>query len=443
MASAQFPAMTTRFNLFIYLLLPLWFFPNLQSAAAQHGVVALPGHINNGQANFAPVRYADKLYFSTYAPQPGKHEASVGGIMSARIAGGSQRPLLDKNSSAGATAANLALMPDASRMYFSRCEEGGVFDQKKCSLWYSDKQFEGDWGTPKKLPKHINFQGFTATQPSIAFDKTLRKYVLYFVSDRPGGQGGMDIWASALEPDGSFGYPVNLPFNTAKDDLTPYFDAPAQRLFFSSNGLFGLGGFDIYQIEKNNTGGWQQPENLGDLVNSWDDELYFTYHPQSQRGYFASNREAGGLARAKSLFNIFEMQALLEIVLLALDEETSIPVFGAWAEVWKIGSERPLVFREQPFDEGLSLSLEGGKQYHIILRAEGYAPIALELDAVGMAVPMSMRRKVFLKKEGEASVDFVKGQQQLAQPARFLNTSPQAVFDKSKNSLEDLLGLPF
>lgn len=364
--------------------------------------------------------------------------------MSARLAGGQAKLIIEKTVNQKGTAFNMALMPDASRMYFSICEEGDVFNQKKCALWYRDKQFEGGWAAPIKLPRHINQQDFTATQPSIAFDKKLKKYVLYFVSDRPGGKGGMDVWASILGPEGDFGHPVNLLFNTAQDETTPYFEARSQSLFFSSNGLFGLGGFDVYQIEKNVEGEWKEPENLGDLVNSWDDELYFTYHFQSQRGYFVSNRPHGDQAVATTDFDIYEMETGLELELLALDEETAIPVLGSMAEVWEKGAERPLVFREQPFDEGIFMALEGGKQYHIIIRADGYAPIALELNTDGMMVPMSMRRKVFLKKEGQAKVGFIKDEQRpVAKPARFLNTSPQTVFDKNNKGKEELLGLPF
>ncbi|MEZ4959430.1 MAG: hypothetical protein R2830_06420 [Saprospiraceae bacterium] len=417
--------------------------PHLESATAQHGITALPGHINSSQPDIAPLRYADKLYFTSVF-QKDKKSAPLNRLESARLAGGEVK-ILDENPADGNShAANMALMPDASRMYYSICEDGDVFHQHKCTLWCRDKTYEGDWAAARKLPKHINQKDGTATQPSIGFDKELKKYVLYFVSDRPGGKGGMDIWASTLEPNGEFGALRNLPFNTSGDDVTPFFDAASQSLFFSSNGLFGIGGYDIYQVEKSKAGDWQQPENLGELVNTRDDELYFTFHNQTKHGYFASNRPHVGNNEKqmdKADFDIYEMEVVIEIELLALDEETTIPITGTMAEVWVKGSERPFIFREQPFDEGLWMQLDGGREYHIIVRAKGYAPTALELDSDGMMASMSIRRKVFLRKEYASMPDGEAAQKKrIAYPAKFFNTSPKSVM-KEKN--EELLGLPF
>ena len=114
--------------------------------------------------------------------------------------------------------------------------------------------------------------------------------VLYFVSDREDGFGGMDIWLSIIDENGNFGVPINAGerINTSSDEITPFFSPYENTLYFSSNRKGGLGGFDVYKSNgKFNL--WTKASNVKHF-NSKDDEMYLSFYSKD-KGYFSSNRK--------------------------------------------------------------------------------------------------------------------------------------------------------
>jgi Tol biopolymer transport system component len=110
------------------------------------------------------------------------------------------------------------------------------------------------WRRPQKLPSTINTEKYSEKQPSISPDgKTL-----YFVSNRPGGLGKFDIWKSELQPDGSWGNPINLGdvINTDESEQSPFIHIDNQTLYFSSSGHIGMGGQDIFVSRLDSNGRW-------------------------------------------------------------------------------------------------------------------------------------------------------------------------------------------
>jgi hypothetical protein len=192
-------------------------------------------------------------------------------------------------------------------MYYTLCKGD---DQTECTLWYKDREYEGGWGVAKKLPDFINLKGFTAMQPTVGWDLSLKKFVLYFVSDRPGGQGQLDVWCSPITWDGQFETPFSLGLNSPGDDVTPYFHQPSQTLYFSTNGRKGIGRFDIFRAEKSETGAWSQPVNPGRPFNSAYDDLYFTLHESSQIAYLTSDRPGSlckGAIEGQACYDLYEV----------------------------------------------------------------------------------------------------------------------------------------
>ncbi|MFK7981658.1 MAG: OmpA family protein [Saprospiraceae bacterium] len=118
---------------------------------------------------------------------------------------------------------------------------------------------------------------------------------LYFVSDRPGGFGGRDIWVSHLQENGEWTNAVNLgpEINTEMDEESPFIADDNLTLFFASNGHPGFGETDIFYARFSENGGWGTPQNMGKPVNSSDDELSFFMTAKGDKGYIASNREGG------------------------------------------------------------------------------------------------------------------------------------------------------
>lgn len=114
---------------------------------------------------------------------------------------------------------------------------------------------------------------------------------MYFVSDAPGGSGGLDIYSCEWKG-GKWSNPKNLgsKINTAKDEMYPYI-LNDTLLFFSSAGHNGQGGIDLYSVNLGNEN--SAPKNLGSQVNSKYDDYGLTFSEGGYTGYFCSNRPGG------------------------------------------------------------------------------------------------------------------------------------------------------
>ncbi len=302
---------------------------NRKPVPAKVMVQRLGNQVNTTASDFASARYGDRIYFTSM------YRKTDDGSLVTRIysfTNDSEATLVNDLSMNRKSAhiAHIAFMPDASRVYFTICKDD---DQGDCQIWFRDKEYEGNWGVAQKLPGIINQRGTTSTQPSIGWDEEQKKFALFFVSDREGGRGGKDIWVSHITWDGNFITPYSLPVNTAKDDVAPYFDRNSQVLFFSSNGMKGVGRFDIYQAEKLGDM-WAPPTNLGRPYNSAYDDLYYTVHENSGKAYFTSDRPGsfcnGGSTEGWNCYDIYEVveNEAYEMYSTKLNDKNSTLVMG-------------------------------------------------------------------------------------------------------------------
>lgn len=190
---------------------------------------------------------------------------------------------------------NGALSPDGNRFYFTQCQEN--FQGKIiCHLFYSEKE-NGKWGAPIEMNDQINLSGYTTTQPTVGRESKRNQEVIYFVSDRPEGKGGLDIWFTEYHARTKrFRAPQNAgaAVNTPGTEFTPYYDVTTHSLYFSSDGRVGLGGLDVYKIEGEKTK-WQKDslQHLGKAVNSPADDFDFVLNRDRNSGFLVSNREGG------------------------------------------------------------------------------------------------------------------------------------------------------
>ncbi len=190
----------------------------------------------------------------------------------------------------GVETGNGVFSRDGQRFYFTKSARN--WQDKMISHIYQSQLVDGQWTEPKKLENGINLDNYTSTMPALARTAKYDREILYFVSDRPEGRGGMDIWFTVWNPRRKeFMEPRNCGFkiNTPGDELTPFFDYLSRTLYFSSTGLPGIGGLDIF-FARGEGRKWTDAQNLGSPVNSSYDDLYFTISKTREDGFFTSNR---------------------------------------------------------------------------------------------------------------------------------------------------------
>ena len=178
--------------------------------------------------------------------------------------------------------ASIALTPDGQQLYIYRGTNGGTI---------LTSYLNGDeWSVPKDLGANIN----TRYRETDASPTTNGKY-LYFTSDRPGGYGGIDIYISEKQEDGTWGKAKNLgpTINTSADEEGPFILPDGVTLLFSSKGHETMGGFDIFRSKINEFGTWTKPENIGYPINTIDNDVFLAMTPDGKRAYFSSFREDG------------------------------------------------------------------------------------------------------------------------------------------------------
>ncbi len=136
---------------------------------------------------------------------------------------------------------------------------------------YVSNYSDGSWSKIMKLNNNINTK-YYESHASVSKDGN----TLFFTSNRDEGEGGSDIYLSELQSDGTWGPANNLgaSINTPFNEDTPFLTNNDSILFFSSEGHYTIGGYDIFKAKKKNNI-WQKPENIGYPINTTDDDLFF------------------------------------------------------------------------------------------------------------------------------------------------------------------------
>ena len=159
---------------------------------------------------------------------------------------------------------------------------------------YKSIYTQAGWSEQENLGDSINTD-FWESSPAISPDKR----ALYFSSNRPGGYGGKDLYVSYLKPNGRWTEAVNMgpTINTSGDELAPFIHADNQTLYFTSDGLPGYGGSDLFVLKKLSNGKWGTPENMGYPINTIENEGSLAVAADGYTAYYASDREdsRGGL----------------------------------------------------------------------------------------------------------------------------------------------------
>lgn len=182
---------------------------------------------------------------------------------------------------------------DGNTMYFTRnnyLDGKKGKDANKVTLLkiYKATLVNNRWTNVTELP--FNSNNFSTAHPALSPDEQ----TLYFASDRPGTIGQSDLYKVAINSNGTFGEPINLgaEINTEGRETFPFVTKDNQ-LYFASDGHPGLGGLDIFTTKINNDGSFSEVENDGAEVNSPKDDFGYYRDSEINKGFFSSNRDGG------------------------------------------------------------------------------------------------------------------------------------------------------
>jgi outer membrane protein OmpA-like peptidoglycan-associated protein/tetratricopeptide (TPR) repeat protein len=209
---------------------------------------------------------------------------------------------------------------------------------------------EGAWSRAKALGGNIN--GRTSeTHASISKDGT----TLYFTSDVRGGMGSMDIYVSTLNGKGEWGAPKNLGpvINTKYEEHTPFISSNDSILFFSSQGHASIGGVDVFYTELNEDGTWGEPKNLGYPVNTTGDDMFFNPGWDELDGYYAVRREEDPTSNTINM--VIELEPEPEEIAVVTEPDDSTVEMAAVPEPEDYTEE--LVLVSEPVDSTLDTEI--------------------------------------------------------------------------------------
>ena len=365
----------------------------------------LGASVNTPFSEFAPFLLGDSLFYSSlrFENKKDSHKPKrpISKVLISKD-GAAGVPIEDGFNLEQLHTSHTSFTADRSRIYLTICEWMNGADIR-CDLYYKDRQADGKYGEAVKLPDNVNTAQFTSTQPNICISKETGKQTLYFVSDREGGKGGYDIWYTELDQNGNFSDAVNLEaINTAEDEITPFYNSNSGVLFFSSNGLPGLGGYDIYRTEYRN-GRWLTPENLSVPYNSSFNDLYYIELDDNSGAYFASNRDGGTFLdsdREACCNDIYKAEFIdIEIDLLALtfDRLTNEKLAGATVTLVDISDPtNPRGVTNLDGNE-FKFPLDRAKDYMVVASKDGFFPDSAAVSTKRIRKSTQVKKELFLR----------------------------------------------
>ncbi|NOY36659.1 MAG: OmpA family protein [Chlorobi bacterium] len=260
-----------------------------------------------------------------------------------------------------------SLSVDGRMMYFTACNRSDGMGS--CDIYLSYRH-PGGWTNPNPLSPPLNSKYWDA-QPSISADG----HTLYFVSNRPGGFGKMDIWISHYAG-GKWQQPLNAgaAINTSGNEMSPFIHPDKKTLYFSSDGHPGFGGFDLFFTRNKGTDTtWSKPENLGYPINTHGDEIGFIVNAAGTTAYFSSDRikENGKDIYAFDLYKEARPGFVTYMKGKVYDSETNRPL-NAHFELTDLDNDTLIMEAYAGIDGSFLVCIPTDHNYALNVSKEGY-----------------------------------------------------------------------
>jgi len=212
-------------------------------------------------------------------------------------------------------------------LYFARCDAPDTYGD--CDIFSSEMQADSTWGNIQNLGELVNSRAWDS-HPSLSHSED----TLFFASDRLGGFGLSDIYFTTKNEKDEWQKAQNMGpiINTRNADVSPFYHQLHDVLYFSSGGQnLNFGEFDIYKSYGKSDGLWDEPQNIGPLINGPGSEFYFTIDKKSQKLYYARSTENN-----INNLDLYSFPLPMEAQPLAVtklsgkltNEETGLPYYG-------------------------------------------------------------------------------------------------------------------
>ena len=286
------------------------------------------------------------------------------------------------------------------KVYITRSDLSKTTNIKKISNLSNLKIFTATIDDNFKL---INFEEFpyNSDQYSVGHACVSKDgEILYFVSDKPGGYGGTDIYRCMKLEDGTWGFPINLGnnVNTAGDEMYPYISPQGTALYFSSTGHSIFGGLDINKSYKTRSHTFLKPENVGLPFNSNKDDFGIIFNDNyGTEGFFSSNRLQDGHGGDDIFYFSYQNNKVCKdpvknFKMLVVDKKTKEPLANVALKMTVKADGR--VYEDVTDNNGeVNLTVEGCNDFDVEATRDFYLNNLFYYDGFRKSVTIELDKK--------------------------------------------------
>jgi len=260
---------------------------------------------------------------------------------------------------------------DNKILYFTKCSNL-LNSYNNCDLFYTYKNALG-WSEIMTFKKKINGLESWESQPTVSANGK----EIIFASDRVGGFGGSDLYIIRKDKDGEWGSPENLgeKINTKDNEKSPFLHIDNETLFFSSDQFPSVGGYDIFYSRKDSLGRWGIPTNIGFPINTVSDELGLFVSTDGEKAYFASNQLEGIGGWDLYAFDLYEKAKPQKILFLkgVLKDENSSIINDASISLKNLRTKDKYNVNVKDGEYAVAINLKDEDDFLLSINKVGYA----------------------------------------------------------------------
>ena len=310
------------------------------------------------------------------------------------------------------SACHVSFNRDYTRAYFTKCLEMDD-DRPLCNLFMAELK-DGVFGKVSRLPIPVNSnERFSSSMPTVR-SLSVDSDVIYYVSARPTGKGGGDIWMTIRDSMNRYSAPVLLRggMNTPFEEMSPYWDDSVKALYFATDGKPGYGGFDIFYSPSVSIDSFGPAIHLGSPINSAMDESYLYFDRTHTYGYLTSNRQGVKtfsqlFSAADDIFKFEPLQFAVEGNFIAKYNNNDVNLSGATFKLFKksLTGDRILVSTDSKAEQisgRFFFDLDPNTDYEIEASRDGFETVSTAVSTKGLYEEDTLQASLITRK-----VDFI------------------------------------